>query len=55
MFFCCDYAWLVAFLREGAISNTMLKHSTSGDWWESVDIEQKKVLLFEKDIVTLQR
>ena len=28
---------------------------TSGDWWESVDIEQKKVLLFEKDIVTLQR
>ena len=28
-FFCCDYAWLVAFLREGAISNTMLKHSGS--------------------------
>jgi hypothetical protein len=28
---------------------------TSGDWWESVIIEQKKVLRFEKDVVTLQR
>ena len=28
---------------------------TSGDWWESVDIEQKKVWRFGKVVVTLQR
>ena len=51
-FFCCDYAWLVAFFLSGDRS---LTGPTSGDWWESVDIEQKKVWEFEKDVVTLQR
>ena len=51
-FFCCDYAWLVAFFLSGDRSLTA---PMSGDWWESVDIEQKKVWEFEKDVVTLQR
>ena len=44
-----------AYFFDSLPGDRSLTAPTSGDWWESVDIEQKKVLLFEKDIVTLQR
>jgi hypothetical protein len=55
LFFCAKAQYLIPENTRGAARAKGQTAPTSGDWWESVDIEQKKVWRFGKVVVTLQR